>query len=213
MDYDPYPASHFDDWAASYDETVAAEPRFPFDGYRRALETVLAQAQPEPGMSVLDLGVGTGNLSLLFVRTGCKLWCSDFSTEMLARAQVKLPGAHFIQVDLRAAWPAELEQRFDRIVSAYVFHHFPLELKVKLLAEMAAKRLAPDGRIVIADISFRHAAAREAVKEAVGEEWEEEEYWLADEALQALRQAGLQTVYTQVSSCAGVYCIKGRTLF
>ena len=84
---DPYPASDFDEWAAIYDETIAAESGFPFEDYRRALQTVLDQAQVAPGMSVLDLGVGTGNLALLFDRAGCELWCSDFSPQMLARAQ------------------------------------------------------------------------------------------------------------------------------
>lgn len=209
MDQDPYPPFEFDQWAASYDETVAAEPRFPFDGYRRALEKVAALAQPRPGMSVLDLDVGTGNLALLFARAGCELWCSDFSSEMLARARVKLPGARFVQADLRSDWPAELDRRFDRIVSAYVFHHFPLPQKVGLLKELAEKRLAPGGRVVIADISFPDITALEAVKKAVGEEWEQEEYWLADEALTALQQAGLRAEYTQISSCAGVYCIQG----
>ncbi len=208
MGIDPYPASEFDQWAASYDEAAADESGFPFAGYRRALETVFSQAQPRPGMSVLDLGAGTGNLALLFARAGCELWCCDFSAEMLARARAKLPGARFVQADLRAAWPAELERRFDRIVSAYVFHHFPLVRKVSLLAELAANRLAPGGRIVIADISFQNAAAREAVRRAAGEEWEEEEYWLADQALPALRQANLPADYIQVSPCAGVYRIQ-----
>lgn len=207
MEQDPFPANDFDEWASSYDSAVAAEPRFPFDGYRRVLETTFAQAQAQPGMSVLDLGAGTGNLALLFARAGCELWCSDYSPEMLSRARVKLPAAHFVLADLRRSWPAELERRFNRIVSAYTFHHFPLEQKVALLVELATNRLAAGGRIVIADISFPDAAAREAVRQSAGEEWEEEEYWLAEESLAALRRAGLKASYTQVSSCAGVYWI------
>jgi len=204
---DPYPASDFDEWAAIYDETIAAESGFPFEDYRRVLQTVLDQAQVAPGMSVLDLGVGTGNLAFLFDRAGCELWCSDFSPQMLARARAKLPAAHFVLADLRGGWPAELERRFDRIVSAYVFHHFPLKAKVALLVELADQRLLPGGRILIADISFQNSAAREAVRRIVGDEWEEEEYWLADETLPALEQAGLRAIYTQVSFCAGVYRI------
>ncbi len=161
-------------------------------------------------MSVLDLGTGTGNLAAIFAETGCELWCSDYSAEMLVRARAKLPGAHFVQADLRAAWPAELDRRFDRIVSAYVFHHFPLPQKVALLVELTSQRLLPGGRIVIADISFENAASREMIKRKVGEDWDDEEWWLADEALSALEQAGLLAAYRQVSSCAGVYCLKAK---
>ena len=38
--------------------------------------------------------------------------------------------------------------------------------------------------------------------------WEEEPYWLVDEALPALGQAGLQVDYEQISACAGVYTIR-----
>ncbi len=181
---------------------------FPFDGYQRALDEVFTQAEVKARMSVLDLGTGTGNLALLFKQTGCELWCSDYSAEMLVRARAKLPGSHIVQADLRAAWAAELDRRFDRIVSAYVFHHFPLPQKVAMLDELAKQRLLSGGRIVIADISFENAAGREMVKRKVGEDWVDEEYWLADDALSALNLAGLHTAYKQVSSCAGVYCIQ-----
>ncbi len=186
LETDPYPANEFDEWASTYDDTVAAGPAFPFDGYQRTLDEVFAQAQAQPGMSVLDLGTGTGNLALLFARIGCELWCSDYSVEMLTRARAKLPGAHFVLADLRGEWPAELERGFDRIVSAYVFHHFPLKQKVALLGNLVNQRLLPGGRIVIADISFQDTAGLQAVKQTVGDEWNDEEYWLADEALTAL---------------------------
>jgi len=48
------------------------------------------------------------------------------------QATQKLPKAHFCLHDLRSEWPAELPGRFERIVSAYVFHHFELEEKVAL---------------------------------------------------------------------------------
>lgn len=207
MEIGRFPASEFDDWAESYDQDVLADSAFPFTGYARVLESVLTLAQTEPGMRVLDLGTGTANLAKLFHQYGCQLWCSDFSAEMLAIARHKLPQAVFVQADLLAEWPAALEGPFDRIVSAYVFHHFILPVKVDLLRE-AARRLSPGGRMIVADIAFQDTAGLEAVRRAAGETWEEEHYWVADEALPALQAAGFTASYRQVSACGGIFLIQ-----
>ncbi len=204
---DPYPSQDFDEWAASYDASVMRNSGFPFDGYRQVHECILSQAQARPGMSVLDLGCGSGNLALLFAEQGCQLWCSDFSPAMLRLAQAKLPGAQFVLADLRAAWPAALERRFDRIVSAYVFHHFELEEKVRLLSMLVEKHLSPHGRVVIGDIAFQDRAAWEAARANAGDEWEEELYWDAGLALPALRAAGLMAHFIQVSQYGGVFTL------
>ncbi len=204
---DRFPASEFDEWAPDYDNSTAAEPFFPFEGYTQVLNNIVTAAAAASGQTVLDLGTGTANLALLFARQGCDLWCTDFSTAMLELARQKLPQARFVCADLRAPWPPELERPFDRIVSAYVFHHFPLPQKVQLIHGLVRQRLAPGGRLVIGDISFPDLAAKASVAEKVGSDWEEEEYWLADESVAAIQAAGLLVRYQQISSCAGVYSI------
>ncbi len=203
---DLFPPSDFDPWAESYDRNVVTYSDFPFAGYEQVLETVVAQADAQPGMDVLDLGTGTGNLAVRFSDFGCNLWCTDFSEPMLDKARVKLPGAKFVVHDLRAVWPSELDHRFDRIVTGYVFHHFTLEKKVSLCRELVVQRLVSGGRLVIADLSFASQAMMNEFKERI-EEWEEEFYWLADESESALVKAGMHVTYTQVSPCAGVYLI------
>jgi putative AdoMet-dependent methyltransferase len=207
MPNDPFPASEFDPWADTYDQDVAAQSPFPFDGYERVLDTVVRLAMSAPGMSVLDIGTGTGNLAGRFSMQGCELWCTDFSEAMLQKARAKLPNAHFVLHDLRASWPRELQRGFDRIVSAYVFHHFELEKKVELCRSLAAKRLKTAGKLIIADLSFPDKKAMETFAATVGPQWEEEPYWLADEAIAALQLASLRAEYIQVSACAGVYLI------
>lgn len=204
---DPFPSNEFDPWAESYDHDVATQKQFPFAGYDRALDEVVKLAGPQAGMSVLDLGTGTGNLAMRFARLGCELWCTDFSEAMLAKAREKLPTARFVQHDLRTAWPAALERRFDRITSAYVFHHFALQKKLELCQELSEHRLLPGGKLIIADLSFPSATMMAMFAQSVGELWEQEPYWLADEALPALARAGLKTTYVQVSACAGVYSL------
>ena len=201
---DPFPASDFDAWAGQYDQDVTVDG-FPFTGYARVLDEVVRQAGVGRGQRVLDLGAGTGNLAARFAALGCELWCSDYSPKMLDLARAKLPAAHFFEHDLRQPFPPELSQRFDCIVSAYVFHHLELTDKVALAARLVAEHLLPGGRLVIADVSFPSAQALSAVRQAAGDGWDEEPYWVAAEALPALSAAGIPAVYTQVSDCAGIY--------
>jgi len=201
-----FPSSDFDDWAGTYDDSVSAG-QFPFYGYRQVLAKTVEQAQARPGLSVLDLGTGTGNLALHFARLGCELWCTDFSDAMLAQARQKLPQAHFALHDLRGAWPAGFPARFDRIVSAYVFHHFELEEKVRFVKDLVQTHLVSAGQLVIADIAFPDQAALEDLKRRLGEQWEEEYYWIADETLPAIEQVGLKVQYAQVSSYAGIFTL------
>jgi putative AdoMet-dependent methyltransferase len=200
-----YPPADFDDWAETYDASVISD-RFPFSGYSRVLECIVTLAAPQPGMRVLDLGTGTGCLALPFARAGCELWCTDFSQPMLEKARKKLPGAYFCRHDLRTALPGDFTGPFDRIVSAYVFHHFELAEKVRIL-ESLQPYLGVDGRMLIGDIAFPDRAALERMKKDCGEDWEEEYYWMAEEALPALTAAGFHPRYEQISACAGIFML------
>jgi putative AdoMet-dependent methyltransferase len=202
---DPFPASEFDQWAESYDADVVTYDAFPFAGYAQVLNAVVELASVEAGMSVLELGVGTGNLALRFSNLGCRLWCTDYSPSMLDKARSKLPEAHLILHDLREPFPPELNRRFDRIVSAYTFHHFELDQKAALVSRLASEHVVPGGNVTIADISFTSAEQMREFAATIGDHWNEEPYWLADEALPALRRARLNAEYRQISPCAGVF--------
>jgi putative AdoMet-dependent methyltransferase len=196
----------FDDWAAGYDESVSRDEEFPFNGYERLLDTICEQAHLRTGQLVLDLGTGTGNLAARLLKSDCTVQATDFSEVMLEQARIKLPDVQFVKADLLHKWPRELSSHFDRIVSSYVLHEFDLETKIRLLRVLAGEHLSPDGWLVVGDISFPTAEIREQASDRWQERWDEDEhYWAADETLAHCREAGLETLYTQVSSCAGVY--------
>jgi len=200
----------FDSWAKHYDSAVgSAASGFPFDGYEQVLDAAVESADAGPGLRVLDLGIGTGNLAARFVRQGCDVWGLDFSAEMLAQARAKWPQVHLIQASLQAEWPTELSHPFDRIVSAYVLHEFDLATKIQMLRRAAAQGLTPDGWIVVADIAFPTADARTKASRRWADTWDpDEHYWAADEAIAACAQAGLEATYRQVSSCGGVFAVR-----
>jgi predicted TPR repeat methyltransferase len=194
----------FDRWSETYDRSVLDESGV-HDGYDRVLETVVRAAGAQHGQSVLDLGVGTGNLAQRFLALGCEVWGVDFSPAMLAKARVKLSQVRLFQADLLApdGWPKDLNRRYDRIVSTYVFHEFNLEAKVCLLDRLARRHLAPGGCIVIGDIAFASGQAR---SDAGADHWDEDEhYWAADETVAACGEGRFLVTYTQVSGCGGVF--------
>lgn len=206
---DPERAGIFDRWAERYDRSVQSDTGL-HEGYGQVLDLVVRSADARPGMRVLDLGIGTGNLAQRFLALGCEVWGTDFSPAMLAKARAKLPQVKLLQMDLLVdRWPEDLaRERFDRIVSTYVFHEFDLATKVGLMACLARDQLAPRGHLVIGDVSFPN---RRALEEAGADHWDEdEEYWAADEAITACAAAGLEATYTQVSRCGGVFVVRPR---
>ncbi len=202
-----FPAADFDAWAAHYDASVQ-HSEFPFTGYTAALDCVMRRAAARSGESLLDLGTGTGLLAVRFAALGCSVWATDFSPAMLQKARLRLPQAELVLHDLNSPWPAVLNRRFDRIVSSYVFHHFPDAQKQALILELVQQRLSPGGKLILADISFADRSGWQSAEALAGEAWEEELYWTASEMLPALQMQGLRAEYEQVSYCAGVYEIE-----
>ncbi len=199
------PSAEFDAWASDYDRSVIDNSSFPFQGYNAVLNAIAEVCAPQPGSSVLDLGIGTGNLSILFDHKGCEIWGLDFSAEMLALAQLKLSKAVLAQADLRAAWPSDFQRRFDFIVSAYTFHHFTLKEKVKLIRQLLRRSLAPGGKLLIGDIAFANPAEEDLLRRSLGTQWEQEHYWLADKTFKAFSTIGITVAFEKISSCAGVF--------
>lgn len=144
---------HFDAWAETYDESIKRDQgalNF-YKNYDLVLETVYRKVlEKKRDGSVLDIGVGTGNLSRYFLKafdvTGV-----DQSKEMLFKAKRKFPN-----LKLRVGEFLKLpfgNQSFDFIVSSYAFHHLTSEEKEHALIEMM-RVLNDEGMIVIADMMF-----------------------------------------------------------
>lgn len=206
-DHDPQ--AQFDAWAATYNADVAASAAagaagvgFPFAGYDRLLARVVELAAVAPGTAVLELGPGTGNLTAQLAERGAAVWALDFSAEMLARARARVPTARFAQAHLLGDFPPDFHRPFDCVVSTYTFHEFPLPDKLALLGRLFHDHLRPGGRVVIGDIGFPTATARDTVRAAAGDAWDEEYYWILDEMEPALTALGLKYRAELIPPCA-----------
>ncbi len=202
----------FDSWATNYDRSVTADAdaeAYPFAGYDDVVAAVVAFARVESDHCVLDIGAGTGNLTAKLVDLAGEVWGTDFSEEMLIKARVKVPQAHFVPCDVRDSWPPELPNQFNRIVSTYVFHEFDDEAKVHLLLNLARNRLIPGGRLVIGDIAFLNKVSQTACRQAVTNIWDESEhYWIANRIIPQLEEAGFTVDYKQISFCGAVFVLQ-----
>ncbi len=131
----------------------------------------------------------------------------DFSREMIAIAQEKMPRARLFQQDLTQGLPSELAgERFDFIVCTYAIHHLTQEQKVAFLS-LLRSHLNPGGEILLGDVAFETEAEQAACRKACGEQWDEDELYLVMETL-APRVPGMK--FQKLSSCAGVCVIPAQ---
>lgn len=201
-----YDSNHFDRWSESYDADASGSETFPLAGYEGVLRAVVEQAEVRAGMSVLDLGTGTGSLAGLFLEESCEVWGTDFSERMIEKARAKYPGANFEFANLSDGPATSFPAQYDRIVSAYAFHHLELQGKVALITKLLSQHLRPGGKLLIADVAFPSAWNLLQARERLAEAWDpSEHYWPVAEIEETLESIGIELEFRPVSFCAGVF--------
>lgn len=114
------------DWdasAASFDDEPDHGLRDP--EVRRAWAARLSSWLPARASDVLDLGCGTGSLSLLAAEQGHRVTGVDASPAMVERARAKLAGRDAVFLIGDAAAPPVGEQRFDVVLVRHVLWALP----------------------------------------------------------------------------------------
>jgi ubiquinone/menaquinone biosynthesis C-methylase UbiE len=126
-------------------------------GHIRRLRTLtVEQALLKPGEKVLDVGCGTGGVTIpAKQRVGKTGEASgiDPAPEMIALARQKAIRAG-LEIDFRLGVIESLpfpDETFDVVTSSLMMHHLPEHVQVKGLAEIR-RVLKPGGRILIADM-------------------------------------------------------------
>ncbi|GJD19989.1 hypothetical protein RIVM261_049450 [Rivularia sp. IAM M-261] len=121
----------------------------------RAMTIELAALQP--GERVLDVGCGTGSLSLVAkkqVGTKGQVVGIDASEEMIEIAQPKASQTNLdvtFQLGLIEGIPYP-NQTFDVVFSSMMFHHLPGGDFKRQAIEQLYRVLKPSGRLVIVDV-------------------------------------------------------------
>lgn len=124
---------------------------------RAAWAALLASFIPPQPSRVLDIGCGTGSLSLLLASMGHAVTGVDLSPLMLEQAMRKAnaAGARLLLSAMDAAYPAIAPARFDVVLCRHVLWALPQPDEV---ARRWAALLKPGGRLVLVE-GFWHTGA------------------------------------------------------
>ena len=139
-------------WAHQYDLAVKL---LTLGKDRSIRQKTLNLAHIQPGENVLDVGCGTGDLTLLAKSAAGPsgtVFGIDASPEMVAVAQHKATQSGFA-VDFQAGLIENLtfpDSTFDVVLSSLMMHHLPDETKRQGLAEIH-RVLKPGGRLLAVD--------------------------------------------------------------
>lgn len=150
----------FDEWSGHYDRTVTGHDeqyKEVFEGYENILEAVAVRASG----TVVEFGVGTGNLTEKLLARGLRVYGIEPSEGMQAQFSKRGLAATLLEGDF-LHYPV-IAERIDTIVSTYAFHHLTDEEKGQAIGRYAAW-LGDGGRIIFADTAFQDEAARQSIE-------------------------------------------------
>jgi ubiquinone/menaquinone biosynthesis C-methylase UbiE len=135
--------------AASWDQHGSA-------GLGKVTAAVLDAADVKPGDVVVDLGCGTGQLSLPLAERGGRVLAVDVSPVMVERLDEEAARRGVTSLESIAVPIEDLKLpggSVDLVVSSYALHHLRDPDKARLVAA-AFGWLRPGGRLVVADMMF-----------------------------------------------------------
>ena len=138
----------FKKWAPDYDATVSGENeeyRDVFINYSEMLNELASTAEGK----VLEIGAGTGNLTLMLKDKGNEVSAIDPSEDMRAVANetkhLNVQYGHFFDIPF--------DESFNYIVISFAFHHVKPEEKAGAIQNMM-NALTADGKLLILDTMF-----------------------------------------------------------
>ena len=190
-------ARRFDRQASSYDEAEAF--------WRRAAgRVVVAAANPSEGDVSLDLGCGTGEVSVVLARRAKQLIGIDISPAMLEIAAQRVKSEGVDNVELRTGDFCTLPalSGISLVVSNYAIHHLSLDEKTRLFRQIF-DLLPEKGLFVMGDVMWSMDIDQIDEPEQFFNP-EVDDPSMVDELVEALEECGFTTEVLRLSPGVGV---------
>ncbi|HAM02742.1 MAG TPA: hypothetical protein DCQ30_11045 [Acidimicrobiaceae bacterium] len=125
-------------------------------GLGDVVDAVVRAASPRPGLTAVDLGCGSGQITMRLAEAGAQVTAVDVSPEMIVRLQENADSEELDGV-VPVVSPIEefgvASASVDLVVSNYALHHLRDPDK-RALAKSVLRWLRPGGRFVIGDMMF-----------------------------------------------------------
>lgn len=118
--------------------------------YQNLLNSICYYLKIKKDEKILDLGSGTGNLSIIIEKYGAKVTSLDFSKEGIDIHKKKNPKAHILYHDITFRLPFD-DGYFDSIVTNNVLYTIPRELRLNIYKELY-RVLKKSGKIVSSNL-------------------------------------------------------------
>ena len=175
----------FKDWSNDYDNTLGK-----IDRHQQLLNLAVTLSKVKNGEKVLDIGCGTGLLSLKFLKKAdCLITGIDSSPEMLSIFKgkiTKLALSNKISLKLEDATALDFKPNtFDIAASTVALHHLKDKYPtIKRIQEI----LKPEGRFVLGDVDMDTTGDVTDPKRLI-----RMMEWLIDEYVLALKWGGTES--------------------
>lgn len=174
----------FDRWSNEYDRTLGS-----IGFHRELLNLIVRNARLKTGDKILDVGCGTGLLSLkLLQNSDCSVIGVDYSPEMMGIFETKIKKLKLkdrVSIELMDVRALKFKDHtFDRVVSSVTLHH--LVEKLPALRKIF-RVLKPGGIFILGEIDMdttgKHTDAKrlERILDVLKQEW-----------IPALKDAGIE---------------------
>ncbi len=196
----------FNNWASSYNESVRKsekEGSYPFAGYSDIKLEIFKEISRSNKQDVLDMGIGTGEITGPLYDLGYSITGVDFSSKMIELGQKRLPNAKVIQCSFLDV-TKYLDKKYDYIIFNYSIHHLEYDKQVDLLASLY-DYLNDNGVILIGDVSTMNDGEMEKLRNQYIRIWDDEEFYpICSKYISSEQLDGYKVKYNKYNNISGL---------
>src|SRR5580700_257618 len=130
--------------------------------FSQVLDHLIRLSSPEPADACVDLGAGTGFVTMALAPLTSSVLAVDISSAMAAALAEQAAQDGLVNVSTQVADLSEFQIQpasFDLVVSSYALHHL-VDADKRALVARSAQWLRPGGRLVIGDMMFGRGASQ-----------------------------------------------------